>query len=163
MRTAAPILSVAMALAACQPVSEPQAGGEHINLAVDANGKVTGTRNGKPMTPAELEAYTAQAEAKKPLDLTEVIRIALYRDGRIEVDGAATEAEQVGDKLKSAAASKKTVLYYREDAEYGLSPQQKGAMPAILGAVAEHQLPIRLSINPDFSDAVNDKGISRTP
>jgi hypothetical protein len=161
MRPVVSTLAGAMALAACQPAAEPQA--ENINLAVDADGKLSGTRDGKPLTQAELDAYAAQAEAKKPLDPAKVVRVALYRDGRIEVDGALTEAERIGEKLKSAAASKKSVLYYREDAEYGLSREQKAAMPAILGAVAENLLPIRLSIKPDFSDAVDDKGISRTP
>ena len=150
-----------LALVACQPAAQPQA--DEVNLTTDADGKLSGTRDGKPLTQAELDAYAAQAEAKKPLDPAKVVRVALFRDGRIEIDGAPTEAEQVGAKLKSAAAAKKSVVYYREDAEYGLSPQQKGAMPAILGAVAENLLSIRLSRNADFSDTVGDKGISQTP
>jgi hypothetical protein len=150
-----------LGLVGCQPAAELQA--DEVNLTTDANGNLSGTRDGKPLTQAELDAYAAQAEAKKPLDPAKVVRVALYRDGRVEVDGAPTEAEKIGEKLKSAAASKKSVLYYREDAEYGLSPEQKAAMPAILGAVADNLLPIRLSIKPDFSDAVDDKGISRTP
>ena len=118
----------------------------------------------KTKAEADAEAWTAkQEEAKKPLDPATVVRIALFRDGRIEVDGAPTEPEQVGAKLKSAAASKKSVVYYREDAEFGLSAQQKGAMPAILGAVAENLLPIRFSLSPDFSDTVADKGNSLAP
>jgi hypothetical protein len=142
---------VTLALAGCQPAP------------VEADGDVA-------MSPAErkaaadAEAYVAALrEARRPLDPETVVRVALYRDGRIEVDGAPTEAEQIAGKMKSAAASKKSVVYYREDAEYGLSPQQKGAMPAILGAVAENLLPIRFSLNADFSDTVVDKGISRTP
>ena len=159
MRALVPALAL-LALVACQPAEQPV---DDIDLAVDANGNVTGTRNGKPMTQAENDVLTAQEKARRPLDPGAVVRIALFRDGHIEVDGAPTEPEQVVDKMKSAAASKKSVVYYREDAEYGLSAQQKGAMPAILGPVAENRLAIRFARNADFSDVVADKGSSLHP
>jgi hypothetical protein len=54
-------LAVAMvsllALAACQPqVSESEKDHININIAVDTGGLTTATRNGKPMTDAELQA-----------------------------------------------------------------------------------------------------------
>lgn len=161
MRALVPAIAL-LVLAACQPAAEqPLTAVEHVALSVDANGKLSGTKNGAALTEAELEALALQGKA--PLDPGRVVKVALYRDGRIEVDGAPTEPEQVGDKMKTAAAARKYVVYYREQAEYGLSPQQKGAMPAILGAVAENLLPIRFSLNADFSDAVIDKGISPKP
>jgi biopolymer transport protein ExbD len=151
-----------LGLAACQPVAEPEIEADVIAMSVDANGKVTGTRNGKPMSEAEIESRVAQAEAKKPLDPTKVVKVAVFRDGRIEIDGASTEAEQVAEKMKAAAAAKKSVVYYRESAEAGLSSRQKGVMPAILGSVAANLLPIRFSYEPDFSDTLMDAQGART-
>ena len=146
---AAPI--VVLALAGCQPAP----------LEADGDAAMSPAER---KAAADAEVYAAvQREARRPLDPAAVVKVALFRDGHIEVDGALTEAEQMAAKMKSAAAAKKSVVYYREDAEYGLSPQQKGAMPAILGAVAENLLPIRFSRNPDFSDTVLDKGTTRTP
>ena len=150
MKALSPALAV-LALAGCQPAP----------LEAEADGAMSAAER---KAAADAEAYVAaQREARRPLDPAAVVRVALFRDGHVEVDGAPTEAEQIAAKMKSAAASKKSVVYYREDAEYGLSAQQRGAMPAILGAVAENLLPIRFSLNPDFSDTVADKGISRTP
>jgi hypothetical protein len=152
IQASALVSAVALAaLAGCQPAP----------LEAEVDGAMSAAER---KAAADAEAYVAALrEARRPLDPATVVKVALYRDGRVEIDGAPAEAEQIAAKMKSAAASKKSVVYYREDAAAGLSPQQKGAMPAILGAVAENLLPIRFSLNPDFSDTVLDKETTRTP
>jgi hypothetical protein len=132
-----------LGLAACQPAPVEAAGGEGVKTKAELDAEAWATR---------------QAEARRPLDPDKTVKVALFRDGRIEIDGVPTEAEQVGDKMHAAAASKQFVVYYRENAEAGLSAQQKGVMPAILGSVAANLLQIRFSYEPDFSDTLIDRG-----
>jgi hypothetical protein len=56
VRLAGAILVGVFTLAACQPEA-PKPVKENIAISVDAEGRVAATRNGRPMTEAELAAY----------------------------------------------------------------------------------------------------------
>jgi hypothetical protein len=79
-----------------------------------------------------------------------VVKIAVFADGRITVDGTAATLDAVRTSLKQLAGNDGEVWYYRETGEQEPPPQ---AM-AVIQAIVEHQLPITLSTKPDYSDAV---------
>lgn len=83
-----------------------------------------------------------------------ILKVAVFADGRITVDGSATTLEALRDSLKRLASDKGEVWYYREAGQSEPPPQ---AM-AVMQAVVDNQLPIRLSTKPDYSDAVGVDG-----
>jgi hypothetical protein len=90
-----------------------------------------------------------------PVDATPpVLKIALMTDGRITVDGAPATLDSLQVSLKRLAEQKGVVWYYRE-AGQGEAPPEASA---IIKAVIENRLPIRLSSRPDYSDAIGRDG-----
>jgi hypothetical protein len=88
-----------------------------------------------------------------PVDATPpVLKIALMSDGRITVDGAPSTLDSLQVSLKRLAEQKGVVWYYREA---GQAPPEASA---IIKAVIENRLPIRLSSRPDYSDAIGRDG-----
>lgn len=79
-----------------------------------------------------------------------VLKIAVFSDGRLTVDGNPASIQSLRESLKEIAAEHGVVRYYREAA-------QKTA-PAIatevIKQVIQARVPIRLSTKPDYSDAV---------
>lgn len=83
-----------------------------------------------------------------------IVKIAVYADGRLEVDGAPSTIEALRTTLKGLSERKGGVWYYREAAE-----QEPPAIAMrVIDAVAEARLPIRMSTRPDYSDAVGFDG-----
>jgi len=83
-----------------------------------------------------------------------ILRIAVMADGRIAVDGAPATIDSVRASLKRLAEQKGVVWYYREAGQTQGPPESA----AIIQAVIENRLPIRLSSRPDFSDAIGADG-----
>ena len=88
-----------------------------------------------------------------------VVKIAVFADGRLTVDGSAATVESLRASLKHTADSQGTVWYYRE------AGQQKPPPVAmqVMQAIAEARLPVRLSSRPDYSDAIGPDGRSSAP
>jgi hypothetical protein len=82
------------------------------------------------------------------------LKIAVMSDGRITVDGNPATLDSLRVSLKRLAEQKGVVWYYREAGQAEAPPEAT----AIMQAVIENRLPIRLSSLPDFSDAIGPDG-----
>jgi hypothetical protein len=100
---------------------------------------------------AVLFALALGSCAKKTVPLDgPVLKIAVFADGRLSVDGAATTIESLRETLRRHSEKKGVVLYYREAGQAEPPP----IAMEVMKAVVEARLPIRLSSKPDYSDAV---------
>lgn len=80
----------------------------------------------------------------------EVLKVAVFVDGRLAVDGRPASLEELRSSLKELSDKKGAVWYYREAGEQEPPP----IAMEVIKAVAEARLPIRLSRRPDYSDSV---------
>ena len=92
------------------------------------------------------------------MDLTNVLKVKVTADGEVSADGQPLSLEQLADRVAQLKQARGIVWYHRANPSGEPHPN---AMK-VLQLVVENKLPIRLSANPDFSDAVDDKGISRS-
>jgi hypothetical protein len=88
-----------------------------------------------------------------------VVKIAVFADGRLTVDGAAATIESLRASLKNTAETHGIVWYYREASQQEPPPIAMQVMQAIV----EARLPVRLSTQADYSDAIGPDGKSTTP
>ena len=81
---------------------------------------------------------------------TPVLRVAVYVDGRLTVDGAPSTLSALHDSLRRLSAQHGAIWYYRE------APQAEPPAIAlqVMKLLADSQLPLRLSSRPDYSDSV---------
>ncbi|HEY8714486.1 MAG TPA: hypothetical protein VIM00_03855 [Candidatus Acidoferrum sp.] len=83
-----------------------------------------------------------------------ILKVAVMADGRIVVDGSPATMDSLRLSLKSLAGKNGVVWYYREAAQ-SLGPPES---VQVIQAVTESRLPIKLSSQPDFSDAIGLNG-----
>ena len=83
-----------------------------------------------------------------------ILKVAVFSDGRLTVDGNSSTIESLREALRSLSEKHGAVWYYREAGQKQPPPI---AMEA-LKAVTELRLPIRLSSRPDYSDAIGFDG-----
>jgi hypothetical protein len=88
---------------------------------------------------------------------SKILKVAVYRDGKVEVDGAAMSVEDATRTIKATAGSETSVYYYREAGEEDPHPNASKIIAAVVGA----NLPISLSSQPDFSTYVDENGTIR--
>ena len=79
-----------------------------------------------------------------------VLKIAVYSDGRMTVDGVPTSIQELRESLSKLSEKKGSVWYYREAAQQDPPPIAVDVLKEIVAA----SLPIRLSSKPDYSDSV---------
>lgn len=84
------------------------------------------------------------------------IKVKVTAGGDITADGQAVTLDQLAAKLADLKAAGGEVWYHRENPAGEPHPN---AMK-VIELVAENKLPVKLSAKPDFSDAVDDKGVS---
>jgi hypothetical protein len=84
------------------------------------------------------------------------IKLRVSAGGDIVVDGQPVTPEQLATKLADLKQSGGSVWYHRESPAGEPHPNAT----TVIALVAANKLPIRLSAQPDFSDAVDDKGVS---
>lgn len=84
------------------------------------------------------------------------IKLAVWANGHITVDGSLATIDSVRVSLKRLAEQKGVVWYYREGGQDKAPPRST----EIIQSVIENRLPIRLSSRPDFSDAIGLDGSS---
>jgi biopolymer transport protein ExbD len=85
------------------------------------------------------------------------LKIKVSAGGEITVDGQAVSLEQTSAKLADLKKASGVVLYHRENPQGEPHPNAMKVMKL----VADNQLPIRLCAKADFSDSVDEKGVSR--
>lgn len=88
---------------------------------------------------------------------TPVLKVAVFADGRLTVDGTASTVQALRESLPSLSERHGVVWYYREARQQEPPP----IASEVLQAVIDARLPIRLSSRPDYSDAIEHGG--RTP
>lgn len=89
-----------------------------------------------------------------PIPDAPVLKIAVFADGRLTVDGTAATIQSLQASLRSLSEKHGVVWYYREAGQQEPPPI---AMD-VIKAVANAKLPIRLSSRPDYSDAIGPDG-----
>jgi hypothetical protein len=85
------------------------------------------------------------------------IAVSVSADGDIIVDGLPVTLELLSARFAELKQAGGLVLYHRENPAG--EPHPNGMK--VIELVIANQLPIRLSTSPDFSDAVDDKGMSQ--
>lgn len=89
-------------------------------------------------SPADRKAQSSEA----------VMKIAVYADGRITVNGAPSTLQAVSQALPRLKANGGMVWYYREAPAADPHPVAMEVIRAVAGA----QVPIWMSTRPDFSE-----------
>ncbi len=87
------------------------------------------------------------------------LQITLLRNGDIKVDGQPADIEKIRtelDRMKTVSGGQ--AAYYREGGNAAPSPGLQMKVVAILGAINDAGLPIRMSSEPDFSTSIDDQG-----
>ena len=83
-----------------------------------------------------------------------VLKVAVFADGRLTVDGTATTIQSLEASLRTLSEKHGVVWYYREAGQQEPPP----ISIEVMKAVVEARLPIRLSSRPDYSDSIGFDG-----
>ena len=86
-----------------------------------------------------------------------VAKITVLASGAVLLDGQATTLPALDARLAALKAAGGVVWYHRENP--ASEPPPSGN--AVVKMIIEHQLPVSMSARPDFSDWVDEKGVSR--
>jgi len=87
-----------------------------------------------------------------------VLKVAVFADGRLTVDGAAATIQSLQASLHTMSEKHGVAWYYREAGQQEPPP----IAMEVMKAVVEAGLPIRLSSRPDYSDSIGADGRSTT-
>ena len=79
-----------------------------------------------------------------------VLKVAVFADGRLTVDGTASTVQALRESLRGLSEKHGVVWYYREAGQQEPPPIATEVMQAVIDA----RLPIRLSSRPDYSDSI---------
>jgi hypothetical protein len=98
-----------------------------------------GRNSGTPKKPEESVIHGAP-----------ILRVAVFADGRLTVDGSPSTLAALHDSLLQLSAQHGVIWYYRE------APQAEPPPIAlqVMKELADSQLPLRLSSRADYSDSV---------
>jgi hypothetical protein len=86
-----------------------------------------------------------------------VLRVSILRDGKLLLNGGESSVGELSGALQEADRETTAVWFYREDA--GSEPPAEAL--EVLRLITGKRLPVSLSSQPDFSDYVDDRGVSR--
>jgi hypothetical protein len=86
-----------------------------------------------------------------------VLKISVLQSGKILADGVEISLDDLNARLSQIKSQNGVVWYYREAAQGKAPPVATEVIKTILNQA----LPISLSSKPDFSDAIDERGISR--
>lgn len=88
---------------------------------------------------------------------TVVLKVSVLQSGKLLADGADTALADLDARLGQIKSQNGVVWYYREGAQGEPPPVAMEVMKLIV----KHQLPISMSSKPDFSDTIDQDGVSR--
>ena len=100
---------------------------------------------------------TAVCHLPAPAAAEPVARISVLASGSVLLDGAPTTLPALDERLRTLKAGGGVVWYHRENP--AAEPPPQGS--AVIKMIIEHQLPVSMSSKQDFSDWVDEKGVSR--
>lgn len=86
-----------------------------------------------------------------------VAKVTVMASGALFLDGRPTTLPAIEERLKTLKAASGVVWYHRENPASEPPPQGN----AVVQLIIKYQLPVSMSAKPDFSDYVDDKGVSR--
>jgi hypothetical protein len=85
-----------------------------------------------------------------------VIKISVLQSGKLLANGAEIGLDELDGRLSQVKSQDGKVMYYREEGQ--------GDPPSIatdvIKLIIKHRLPVMLSSKPDFSDAIDEHGVS---
>ena len=81
-----------------------------------------------------------------------ILKLTVLATGEVQLNGVRTTLPELEQLITQSEGTKLTVWYYREDA----ANQEPPAAMELMKLLAQHRLPIRLCLKPDFSDAVSE-------
>ena len=86
-----------------------------------------------------------------------ILKISVLQSGKILADGTEIPLDGLDARLAQVRSRKGVVWYYREGGQAEPPP----AAMEVMKLVVKHSLPVNMSSKPDFSDTVDERGISR--
>jgi hypothetical protein len=86
-----------------------------------------------------------------------VAKVAVFSSGSVQLDGRPTTLPALDEELKKLKADNGVVWYHRQDPASEPPPQGT----AVIQMIIKHKLPVSMSSKPDFSDYVDEQGVSR--
>jgi len=86
-----------------------------------------------------------------------IARVAVFSSGAVHLDGRPTTVLALDEELRKLKADNGVVWYHRQNPASEPPPQGM----AVIQLIIKHQLPVSMSTRPDFSDYVDEKGVSR--
>jgi hypothetical protein len=89
--------------------------------------------------------------------LPRVIRISVLNTGRILLDGREVNMSDLRGALEKAKERREIVWFYRQSG--GDKPPAEAV--EVFQLIVTHQVPVSLSTKPDFSDYLDDGGVSQ--
>jgi hypothetical protein len=87
----------------------------------------------------------------------EILRVSVFRSGEIQADGKVVDLTRLEELISDLTARNGVVWYYREAGKEDPPPEAMKVMALIV----KFRRPVSLSSKPDFSDTVDERGISR--
>jgi biopolymer transport protein ExbD len=102
------------------------------------------SRNAAPPATVPTKSMKPKAEVK------------VLMDGSLFLDGQPSTLAMIDQRFAELAKSKGELWYYREAAQ----AEPPAVAIKIIDLAIKYQLPITMSSKPDFSDAVDEKGVS---
>lgn len=87
----------------------------------------------------------------------EVLRLAVYRSGRVTADGREVDPAYLPNALASLRGKDGIVWLYRE----GAADERHPNAALVARAIADEHLPLSLTSRPDFSDVLSADGTTR--
>lgn len=85
-----------------------------------------------------------------------VLKVTVLASGRIFLDGKESNLKAVDEAFKKLKGRKGSVWYYREAGNEEPPPEAMKVMELMVN----HRLPVSLSSKPDFSDYIDQDGVS---
>jgi hypothetical protein len=83
-------------------------------------------------------------------------KVKVMADGSLFVDGEPATLERLDQRFAELANAHGVVWYYREAGESSPPP----IAARVIELVIKHRLPISMSSKPDFSDTIDQNGVS---
>ena len=108
--------------------------------------------DGKPQVHATTDTtgFVSSLAPSAPTDST--LRIVITNDATVYVGSRAVSIARLDTLLGALKATNGEVWYYRQPRAPGLTAAQDSLVDSVLSAIQRHELAVRISRRPDFSD-----------
>ncbi len=94
------------------------------------------------------------------INTSNVAKIKLDSSGKIFLNGDQVSVDTLEKALEALKRANGVVWYYRENPKSEPDSNVEPVADAIMNAVVKAQVPVKLSSKPDYSDSIDEQGIS---